>query len=321
MTANAAFSPLASAVPPDEHACPLPNDASLATRETSFAVPVAPAVPVKIAATSPNAANDANSANPPNNANVPNGVDSPHNATRPSNANAPNGVDPPSNATRPNNANAPSGVDPPSNADNAPPENNANAENALNDANDVDFADGAGKIDWNAALSSNERWLRSTIATQVGENAAVDEVFQDVALAAARQKAPIRDPRKIGAWLRRLATVYSLLYRRSLGRKKKLLQRYQDRVPPREAAGVDAEPLHWLLTEERRALVRQATALLADDERRVLTLKYAEDRSYKEIAEEIGATVSAVQSKLHRARARLREKLAELAPTTIAPPT
>ncbi|MBQ6827704.1 MAG: sigma-70 family RNA polymerase sigma factor, partial [Thermoguttaceae bacterium] len=194
------------------------------------------------------------------------------------------------------------------------------AENALNDANDVDFADGAGKIDWNAALSSNERWLRSTIATQVGENAAVDEVFQDVALAAARQKAPIRDPRKIGAWLRRLATVYSLLYRRSLGRKKKLLQRYQDRVPPREAAGVDAEPLHWLLTEERRALVRQATALLADDERRVLTLKYVEDRSYKEIAEEIGATVSAVQSKLHRARARLREKLAELAPTTVAPP-
>ena len=184
----------------------------------------------------------------------------------------------------------------------------------------ADFVDDAGKIDWNAALSANENWLRSTIATQVGENAAVDEVFQDVALAATRQKAPIRDPRKVGAWLRRLATVYSLLYRRSLGRKKKLLQRYQDRIPVRETSADDAEPLHWLLTEERRALVREATALLADDERRVLTLKYAEDRSYKEIAEEIGATVSAVQSKLHRARARLREKLAELAPTTVAPP-
>ena len=185
---------------------------------------------------------------------------------------------------------------------------------------DADFVDATGKIDWSAALSANESWLRSTIATQVGERAAVDEVFQDVALAATRQKAPIRDPRKIGAWLRRLATVYSLLYRRSLGRKRKLLQRYQDRVPVREVAGVDAEPLHWLLSEERRALVRQATALLSDDERRVLTLKYAEERSYKEIAEELGATVSAVQSKLHRARARLREKLAELAPTANAPP-
>jgi RNA polymerase sigma-70 factor (ECF subfamily) len=117
-----------------------------------------------------------------------------------------------------------------------------------------------------------------------------------------------------------LATVYSLLYRRSLGRKKKLLQRYQDRVPIRETSGIDAEPLHWLLSEERRALVREATALLSDDERLVLTLKYAEERSYKEIAEEIGATVSAVQSKLYRARARLREKLAELAPTANAPP-
>lgn len=184
----------------------------------------------------------------------------------------------------------------------------------------VEFVDAAGKIDWNAALSANESRLRSTIASRVGENAAVDEVFQDVALAATRQKAPIRDPSKVGAWLRRLATVYSLLYRRSLGRKKKLLQRYQDRVPIRETSGIDAEPLHWLLSEERRALVREATALLSDDERLVLTLKYAEERSYKEIAEEIGATVSAVQSKLHRARARLREKLAELAPTANAPP-
>lgn len=185
----------------------------------------------------------------------------------------------------------------------------------------ADYVDDAGKIDWNAALNDNERWLRSTIATQVGESAAVDEVFQDVALAATRQQAPIRDPRKIAAWLRRLATVYSLLYRRSLGRKKKLLRRYQERVPIADAAPADADPLRWLLLEERRALVQEATALLSDEERRVLTLKYTEDRSYKEIADELGATVSAVQSKLHRARARLREKLAALAPNAVAPPT
>lgn len=205
--------------------------------------------------------------------------------------------------------------------DDSAPSDAANADDRAPSPLPVaDFLDAAGKIDWDAALSANENLLRSTIATRVGENAAVDEVFQDVALAATRQKAPIRDPRKVVAWLRRLATVYSLLYRRSLGRKKKLLQRYQDRVPVREISGVDAEPLHWLLTEERRALVREATALLSEDERRVLTLKYAEERSYKEIAEELGATVSAVQSKLHRARARLREKLAELAPTANAPP-
>lgn len=208
---------------------------------------------------------------------------------------------------------------PPAKLDSALSDGDGNAAPPPAADENADFVDGAGKIDWNAALAANESWLRSTIATRVGENAAVDEVFQDVALAATRQQAPIRDPRKIGAWLRRLATVYSLLYRRSLGRKKKLLQRYQDRVPVRETSGVEAEPLHWLLAEERRALVREATARLSEDERLVLTLKYAEDKSYKEIAEEMGATVSAVQSKLHRARARLREKLAEIASSVVPP--
>ncbi|MBR4834304.1 MAG: sigma-70 family RNA polymerase sigma factor [Thermoguttaceae bacterium] len=178
-----------------------------------------------------------------------------------------------------------------------------------------DFVSESGEIDWNAALSVNESRLRSTIAARVGETAAVDEVFQDVALAATRQRAPIRDPRKIVPWLQRLATVYSLLYRRSVGRKKKLLRSYQERIPVAESTGADEEPLRWLLSEERRSLVRQATARLAEDERRILALKYAEDKSYKEIATELDSTVSAVQSKLHRARARLRELLAELAPT------
>lgn len=197
----------------------------------------------------------------------------------------------------------------------------ADEPNANLPAERPDFVSENGEIDWNAALSVNEPRLRSTIAARVGETAAVDEVFQDVALAATRQRSPIRDPRKIAPWLQRLATVYSLLYRRSIGRKKKLLQRYQERIPVSESSGADAEPLRWLLAEERRALVREATARLSEDERRVLTLKYAEDKSYKEIADELGSTVSAVQSKLHRARARLRELLAELAPNADLTPT
>lgn len=313
MTLRAAFSSFASSVPLDDDVRPLSDGVSVATRNNAFAdsaVPAARAVPVE-----------------PNRSTValrPNALGSTA-AFRPTSTPDPSATPEIPGTTeipRPRAPQKTSGsveTNRPDRPLDLAARNNASDAAASSVA--VDFVDDAGKIDWNAALSANETWLRSTIATQVGENAAVDEVFQDVALAATRQKAPIRDPRKIGAWLRRLATVYSLLYRRSLGRKKKLLQRYQDRVPVREAARADSEPLHWLLAEERRALVRRATAQLSDDERRVLTLKYAEERSYKEIAEEIGATVSAVQSKLHRARARLREKLAELAPTAISPPT
>ena len=37
-------------------------------------------------------------------------------------------------------------------------------------------------IDWERVLLSNEKWMRSVIALRVGESAAVDEVFQEVAL-------------------------------------------------------------------------------------------------------------------------------------------
>jgi RNA polymerase sigma-70 factor (ECF subfamily) len=44
----------------------------------------------------------------------------------------------------------------------------------------------------------------------------------------------------------------------------------------------------------------------------VLVLKYAEHWSYRQLAEHLGTTESAVEARLHRARARLREELNRL---------
>lgn len=43
-------------------------------------------------------------------------------------------------------------------------------------------------IDWQAALVTHDRWLRTVIYARVGEPQAVDEVLQEVSLAAVRQK-------------------------------------------------------------------------------------------------------------------------------------
>ena len=45
----------------------------------------------------------------------------------------------------------------------------------------------------------------------------------------------------------------------------------------------------------------------------LLVLKYAEQFSYHDLAERLGVTHAAVESRLHRARRRLREELARLA--------
>ena len=147
---------------------------------------------------------------------------------------------------------------------------------------------------------------------RVGEAAAIDEVMQEVALAAVKQAAPISDPQKVAPWLYRLAVRQSLLYRRKMGRQKKLNQRYSDRFRPTEVDQRSPEPLSWMLSEERRAMVRLAMRRISDRDAELLMLKYTENWSYHEIAAHLGVSHSAVEARLHRARQRLRSELMAL---------
>ena len=169
-------------------------------------------------------------------------------------------------------------------------------------------------IDWEKALQENESWIKTVIAARVGEAAAVEEVFQEVSLALIRQRAPIQDPTKISPWLYRVAVTQSLLYRRSMGRKRKLIHRYTEQIPVSESDNRQQEPLEWLLQKERRAIVRKIMAQLPKNHQEILMLKYVHDWSYKEMAEKLGLSVSAVQSKLHRARGLLRDKILSAIP-------
>ena len=72
------------------------------------------------------------------------------------------------------------------------------------------------------------------------------------------------------------------------------------------------DPLAWLLTLERQRLVRQGLARLAPRDAEILLLKYTEDWSYRELADRLGVSTSAVEARLHRARQRLRDELAAL---------
>ncbi|MCC6125508.1 MAG: RNA polymerase sigma factor [Pirellulales bacterium] len=169
---------------------------------------------------------------------------------------------------------------------------------------------GGRRIDWQQVLAEHERWLRTVIYTRVGEPQAVEEVLQEVSLAAVRQKAPISDPTKVSAWLYRLAVMQTLLYRRKQGRRRKLIDRYAERNRPRESDNRRQNPLDWLLSEERREKVRTALKQLSRRDAEILLLKYTEDWSYRELADHLGVSESAVEARLHRARGRLRAELA-----------
>jgi RNA polymerase sigma-70 factor (ECF subfamily) len=170
-------------------------------------------------------------------------------------------------------------------------------------------------LDWQALLCQHQAWLRTVIVGRLGEREGADEVLQEVALAAVRQQAPLADVGKVAAWLYRLAVLQSLLYRRRMGRHRNAVRRLANRGGvSRESAEVD--PLERLLATERGNLVRKALTSLPDRDREILLLKYVHDWSYREIAQHLGTSHSAVETRLFRARRRMRELLDAAVPAS-----
>jgi RNA polymerase sigma-70 factor (ECF subfamily) len=114
-----------------------------------------------------------------------------------------------------------------------------------------------------------------------------------------------------------------------------MMMRSQRRHRARLVGGLDFEELGTLRAanddeslrgdtsaeaNEREAQVRQALAALPEEYRNVVSLHYQQDLGLHEIAARLATTESAVRSRLHRARSRLREILerASLDPAVIA---
>lgn len=168
--------------------------------------------------------------------------------------------------------------------------------------------DSSGGSGWGGALAEHAGWLRAAVAARLGERQGVEEVLQEVALAAIGPGVPRVEATNPGAWLYRVAVRQVLLYRRKMGRRRRLAEGHARHVEGMSRAGDD--PLGWLLSQERGRLVREALGKLPPRDAEILTLKYAEGFTAAAIAGRLGLGVAAVEARLHRARGRLRGLLA-----------
>jgi len=164
-------------------------------------------------------------------------------------------------------------------------------------------------VRWTQRLENHSRWLKTVILARSGEADAIEEIFQEVALAAIRQNPQVADP-QVAPWLYRVAVRQALLHRRRQGRQRRLRQRFASDPSLTVEAGSD--PLVWLLADERRILIRQAISRLHSKDAELLLLKYTEDWSCHDLADHLGISHSAVEARLHRARQRLRAALIAL---------
>jgi RNA polymerase sigma factor (sigma-70 family) len=185
------------------------------------------------------------------------------------------------------------------------------------DATATQSEPGAERIDWPNELERNGRWLRTVALSRVGDAAAADDVMQEVATTAIEKGHQVRDPASAAPWLYRLVVVAALQHRRRLGRRRKLIERYADRVPPTDQDVRERNPLDWLLADERQAIVQQALDRLSPRDAEILLLKYTEDWSYTKLAGHLGMTTSAVEARLHRARQKMRSALRKIDPSIV----
>jgi RNA polymerase sigma-70 factor (ECF subfamily) len=115
------------------------------------------------------------------------------------------------------------------------------------------------------------------------------------------------------SWLFRLALNAATRTRRQTRRRSASVESRREDCglePPDE--NPTTEPSYAMDVPDRQRLVRQALAELSDEFRTALVLKEMDGMSYEEIAEVVDVPLGTVRSRIHRARAELRSKLALL---------
>lgn len=162
------------------------------------------------------------------------------------------------------------------------------------------------EIDLPACFEQHKRWLRNVVAGRVVERQAVDDVMQEVALAACHGS--VTEIQSMAPWLYRVAVRQSLLYRRKRGRQRKLINGFVSRGNP-ESVNSDGDPLKWILTTERQQSVRAAMNVLPVRDREILMLKYTENWSYQQLSDHLGVTINTIEYRLIQARKQLRREL------------
>jgi len=164
-------------------------------------------------------------------------------------------------------------------------------------------------VDWPRELAQHAPWLRAVIASQGVEPDGVEDIYQDVAAAAIEQRAPLADATKSRGWLYRLAVIHAARHRRRCARRRRHEANFAQQ---QHSTGDEDIPIVWLLSRERHELLRAALARLASDDAALLHEKYFENRSYRDLARQLGISEKAVDARLHRARQRLRRELEQL---------
>lgn len=137
----------------------------------------------------------------------------------------------------------------------------------------------------------------------VGEPDAAADLVQDSLVKGYTSMAQCNDPARFGAWIFRILRNRCLDYLKNRRRQTVPLEEDTAPAPSRE------DPEQDLHRAELRRTVTGALETLPEAQREAFLLKHVDGHSYEEMAEMLGASVSALKMRVMRAREALQALL------------
>lgn len=141
--------------------------------------------------------------------------------------------------------------------------------------------------------------IRAVCWARLGRRGPVDDMVQEAFLRGYRALATLTEPDKLGNWLYGIALRACLDW---LKAKERSQVSFDADFPDSRLPDPDAE--------ERRTRLLDAVEALPDLYREVIVMFYFGPRSYLEMSATLGISPAAINARLTKARAMLRERLA-----------
>lgn len=163
-------------------------------------------------------------------------------------------------------------------------------------------------------VQRNQRIVTGIIYRYTGNHHEVEDLAQDIFLKVYKA-APRYTPRaQFKTWLYKVIANHCFNYFRSQKRRSFITSYNQsfpeeDNPPLHHAEAQKEQPENVMQQQELRTALTAALSELPDRQRMALILHRFEDLSYKEIANVLGCSLSAVESLLFRAMDNLKKKL------------
>lgn len=158
--------------------------------------------------------------------------------------------------------------------------------------------------DWQVIVREYGPLVWQTAYRLLPNHADAADCFQETFLTAL-ELSRRQQVRNLPGLLVRLATT------RAIDRLRQKNRRSRSEPSDEEPQATGADPLDQLEAEDLAIQLREAIAELPAQEAKVFCLRYLSELSYRQIARELEIGISAVGVSLHRAKARLRQSLAQ----------